>query len=320
MALSAVSCIQRGVTNLRANWELVFVSWLQGFLTAGLILVGCVPPLGVLGLASFDWLSASGVEWTEFLAQAGQLLNRGSDGWLLLGASLLVSCAIWLSAFLVYCFLQGGILGILMAGDRQAPDGRSHGWQWFRTFSGRDLRGWGGRYLWRYFWLLNSMAAIGMLWVLMVAVVIGLTVLGGEQWGAAAAFGIGCGGSIPLVFGLILVVLWANLAQVDLAREDSSVGLALRRSLNLVGRRLGAVVLVLLVAFLLAVVLGVGVSILSFVVAQFLPDTGFGGWAGTVVQLGLSGIEMIVGSVVALGFSAALVSLVRSEATQEQSG
>jgi len=319
MALSAVSCLQRGVTNLRANWELVFVSWLQGLLTAGLILVGFAPPLGVLGFASFDWLATSEVEWTEFLAHAGELMNRGSDAWMLLGASLLVSSAIWLLAFLVYCFFQGGILGILMAGDRQAPDGRSRGWQWFRTFSGRDLRGWGGRFLWRYFWLLNLMAAIGMLWVLVVVVVFGLTVLGGEQWGAAAAFGIGCGSSIPLAFGAILLVLWTNLAQVDLAREDSRVGLALRRALNLVGRRLGAVTLIFLVALVLAIFLGVGVSILSVLAGLFLPETGVGAWAGTVVQLGLSGLEMIVGSVVAVGFSASLVSLVRSEAVLERS-
>ena len=121
MALSAVSCIQRGITNLRANWELVFVSWLQGFLTAVLVLVGFAPPLGALGLASFDWAGATQVEWTEFLSQAGQLMNRGADSWLLLGASLLVSFAIWLAAFLVYCFCQGGILGVLMPGDRQAP-------------------------------------------------------------------------------------------------------------------------------------------------------------------------------------------------------
>ena len=319
MALSAVSCLQRGVTNLRANWELVFVSWLQGLLTAGLILVGFAPPLGVLGFASFDWLATSEVEWTEFLAHAGELMNRGSDAWMLLGASLLVSSAIWLLAFLVYCFFQGGILGILMAGDRQAPDGRSRGWQWFRTFSGRDLRGWGGRFLWRYFWLLNLMAAIGMLWVLVVVVVFGLTVLGGEQWGGAAAFGIGCGSSIPLAFGAILLVLWTNLAQVDLAREDSRGGLALRRSLNLVGRRLGAVTLIFLVALVLAIFLGVGVSILSVLAGLFLPETGVGAWAGTVVQLGLSGLEMIVGSVVAVGFSASLVSLVRSEAVLERS-
>jgi len=320
MALSAVSCIQRGVTNLRANWELVLISWLQGFLTAFLALVGFAAPLGAMGFASFDWASASQVEWGEFLSQAAQLMNRGADSLLLLGVSLLVSCAIWLAAFLVYCFFQGGILGVLMSGDRQAPEGRLRGRQWFRTFSGQNLRGWGGRYLWRYFWLLNLMAAIGMLWVVMVVMVIGLTVLGGERWGATAAFGIGCGSSIPLAFGLILLLLWTNLAQIDLAREDSSVGKALRRSLNLVGRRLGAVTLVFLVALVLTIVLGGGISILSLVAGLLLPATGFGGWAGTVVQLGFSGIEMIAGSVVAVGFFASLVSLVRSEAAQEHPG
>jgi len=320
MALSAVSCIQRGVTNLRANWELVFISWLQGFLSAFLVVVGFAPPLAVLGFASLDWMNTTPVEWAEFLAQMGQLMNRGSEAWLLLGTSLLVSFAIWLAAFLVYCFFQGGILGILMTGDRQAPQGRLHGWEWFRTYSGRDLRGWGGRYLWRYFWLLNLIASLALLWVLIFAVVIGLTALGGEQWGATAAFGIGCGASIPLFFGLLLLALWANVAQVDLAREDSTVGKALRRSLGLVGRRLGAVTILFLVALVLAIVIGVGFSILSFASGLFLPETGSGQWAGMLVQLVLSGIEMILGSMVAIGLSASLVSLVRSEVALEHQG
>lgn len=317
MTLSAVSCIRRGITNLRANWELILVSWLQGFLAAVLVVVGFVPPLAVLGFASFDWVDATQVQWAELLSQAGQLMSRGSDAWLLLGASLLVSFAIWLAAFLVYCFFQGGIIGILMTGDRQAPTGRLRGWQWFRTFSGRDLRGWGGKYLWRYFWLLNLFAVIGLLWMLVVTIVIGLTALGGEMWGMTAAFGIGCGASIPLGFGLVLLVLWANLAQVDLAREDSSVGTATRRSLGLVGRRLGAVTLMLVGALLLVLVIGIGISILSLASSLLLPEAGSTQWMRAVVQLGLSGLEMILGSLVAVGFSASLVSLVRSEAALE---
>ena len=320
MTLSAVSCIRRGITNLRANWELVFVSWLQGFLTALLILVGCAPLFAVLGLGSLDWWAASEVEWAELLSQASQRMSRGAEAWLLVGAALLVSFAIWLAAFLVYCFFQGGILGILMTGDRQAPAGRPAGWQWFRTFTGRDLRGWGGRYLWRFFWLLNLMAAIGLLWLLVVAIVIGLTALGGEQWGASAAFGIGCGGFIPVAFGLILLVLWANVAQVDLAREDSSVGKALRRSLGLVGRRLGAVALTFFAALCLVILIGVGVSILSLLSSLLLPEGGAAQWMRTAVEIGLSGLEMILGSIVAVGFSASLVSLVRSEALLETSG
>jgi hypothetical protein len=319
MALSAVSCLQRGVTNLRANWELVFVAWLQSFVTATLVLAGFAPPLAVLGLASFDVLSSPEVEWAEVLGQAGQLMNRGSEAWILLAASLLVSSAIWLMAFLVYCFFQGGILGVLMTGDRQAPEGRPRGWQWFRTFSRRDLRGWGGRNLWRYFWLLNLISAISLLWLLMALVVFGLTALGGEQWGVTAALGIGCGAAIPLVFGFVMIILWSSLAQADLALGDSAVGKSLRRSLNLLGRRLGAVVVLSLIALLVGIVIGIGIWILSVVSALFLPETGSGRWVGAVVQFGLSAIQMITGSVVAVGFSASIVSLVRSERTQEYS-
>jgi hypothetical protein len=160
-------------------------------------------------------------------------------------------------------------------------------------------------------------AVIGLLWMLVVTIVIGLTALGGEMWGMTAAFGIGCGASIPLGFGLVLLVLWANLAQVDLAREDSSVGTATRRSLGLVGRRLGAVTLMLVGALLLVLVIGIGISILSLASSLLLPEAGSTQWMRAVVQLGLSGLEMILGSLVAVGFSASLVSLVRSEAALE---
>jgi hypothetical protein len=317
MALSAVSCIQRGVTNLRANWELVIVSWLQGLLTSSLVIVGFVPPLAVLGLTNLDAWLRSGGDWQETLAQAGQLVNRGVDTWILLGAALVVSFAIWLMAFMVYCFFQGGILGVLMTGDRQAPEEIRHEKQWFRTFSGRDLRGWGGRYLWRYFWLLNLMAAFALLWLLLVGVAFGLTVLGAEQWGPAAAFGIGCGSSIPLVFGMVMIAMWASLAQADLAFEDSEVGTATRRSLSLLGRRLGAVSLIFLLAVVLGVLLGIGISSLSIASTLLLPDSGPGHWLGATVQLGLNVVELIVGSAVAIGFSASLVSLVRSEISRE---
>jgi hypothetical protein len=118
----------------------------------------------------------------------------------------------------------------------------------------------------------------------------------------------------------MLLVVWANLAQVDLAREDSSVGKALRRSLGLVGRRLGAVALMFLAALCLAILTGVGISILSLLSRLLLPEGGAAQWMGMAVEISLSGLEMILGSVVAVGLSASLVSLVRSEALLEIPG
>ena len=83
---------------------------------------------------------------------------------------------------------------------------------------------------------------------------------------------------------------------------------------------MGAVTILFLVALVLAIVIGVGFSILSFASGLFLPETGSGHWAGMLVQLVLSGIEMILGSMVAIGLSASLVSLVRSEVALEHQG
>jgi hypothetical protein len=64
-------------------------------------------------------------------------------------------------------------------------------------------------------------------------------------------------------------------------------------------------------------VIGIGTSILSLASSLLLPEAGSSHGLGAVAQLGLSGLEMILGSLVAVGFSASLVSLVRSEAALE---
>ena len=74
MKLSAFSCISRGLVNLRANWELIPVQLLQGFLVGLLILVG----LGMM------------------------IRKKGHDGYLILSIILLViyaSASWWVWSF-----------------------------------------------------------------------------------------------------------------------------------------------------------------------------------------------------------------------------
>jgi hypothetical protein len=131
MTLSAVDALHRGLVNLRANWVLVPVQFLQILIGTILVLVGFVPPLAVLGFANLEVLDATGDDWAAMMDSAAGLVARGQDAWVLLLASMVLSAAIWMMAMLVHCYFQGGIYGVLMAGDRQAPQGKPRGWPWF---------------------------------------------------------------------------------------------------------------------------------------------------------------------------------------------
>ena len=146
MTLSAFDCLHRGVVNVRANWELVPMNILQGLLAMVVGLVGFLPIFAVVGWANPDLFDL--VEKPELALGAWQeLIARSADGWVMLLAAFAIASVIWLIAMLVYSYFKGGILGILMAGDRQAsPDSKSRA-PWFRTFTMRDFRGWAGLYL-----------------------------------------------------------------------------------------------------------------------------------------------------------------------------
>jgi len=314
MTLSAVDTIHRGLVNLRANWELIFVQFLQILIGAILVLVGFLPPLAVLGFASLDVLESTPEDLTALMDSAAGLVTRGREAWVLLLASVVLSGAIWLMAMLVHCYFQGGIYGVLMAGDRQAPAGKPQGSLWFRTFSVRDLRGWGARYLWRYFWLLNLFLAILTAWLVVPVMLVLLAMWAEAQWGPSASFGVGCGGLLLLVFSTFVLAFWFSLAQADLARQESSVLQATRQGLLVLSRRLGAVIVVAGAGTIVSFAVGVAFFVVSFF-GQFGLGSSFAAQIGS--QLALNLAQWFISCVVGVAFIAVLIALVRSEAPEE---
>jgi hypothetical protein len=312
MNLSAVDAIRRGLVNLRANWELLLLQILQVLLVSVLIVVGFLPPLAVLGFNELEMLDPASQDWTVVANSFAEMVARGREAWLLLLASLVLTSAIWLMATLVYCYFQGGIFGVLVAGDRQAPAGRPRGWPWFRTFTVGTFRGWAARYLWRYFWLLNLFLVLSTVWLLLPLVLVLVATWGEAKWGGAAALGIGCGGAIPVIFSVLVLAFWSQLAQADLARETSGVWIATRRGLHILGRRLGAVFV--LGVMLVSVMMTVTIS--GAVVSAFLDFASASGslaqWIGQVL---LTFLEWVLTSIVTVAFAAILVSLVRGESS-----
>lgn len=316
MPLSALDCIGRGLYSLRANWPLILVQWLQGLAVTVLALAGFVPPLLVLGAgAVMSWRQASA--WPEVLLGGLPDLGERLAG---LGVSLLLALLatllIWLLALVVYCFFQGGIWGILAAADRQAPPGAPRDWRWFCTFSVNHLVGWGGRFVWRYFRLTAVVSAVSLALACAVLLLVLLAAYGGNRWGETARTGIGCGGLLPIAFAGLSLALCTALAQAELARGEASAAAALRRSLALLGRRLGAV---LLIAFLAALAT-LAVTLSSLALTFGLEAGAAGGVQAIVVRLLLMVLEWFAYGFVGIAFGAALVALVRSEAAAEVAG
>ncbi|HEV2851649.1 MAG TPA: hypothetical protein VHC97_02485 [Thermoanaerobaculia bacterium] len=297
-----MDCLRRGWTNLAANWELVVIQWLEASLVLVLLAAGLLLPLVILGI---DVLAAKGVE---------EVLRRLADLRPGLSMALVAMMTVWLAALLLHCFFQAGTFGVLASGDRQALPGPRRHRLLFRTFSLRDFCGWGGLYVWRFlgvralFWgLVMMMAGAVLLWLVFLGV-------GGGHWGAPAAFGIACGGVLPLAFLALVLGLWFHVAQADLAREGSGVRAAARRGLDVLGRRLGAVIAL----FILFLGAGIALSIV------FLPLTavtdsllsGAPGWRA-LVRVVLFLLQSLPSTLLAMVLAGSLVALVRSEIRAE---
>ena len=302
MRLSAADCLRRGWTNLSANWELVVIQWLGSFLVLGLLALGLVLPLVILGI---DVFPSKGAE---------DVLRRLADLRPGLSMALAAMMAVWLTTLLLHCFFQAGAFGVLASGDRQALPGPRRNRLLFRTFSLRDFFGWGGLYVWRFlgvrvlFWgLVMAMGAAVLFWLIFLAV-------GGGEWGAPAAFGIGCGGALPLAFLALVLSLWFQVAQADLAREGSGVQAASRRGLHVLGRRLGAVVILFIV--FLGAAIGLSIVFLPLTAVADSLLSGSPGWRA-LVRLILLLLQSLPSTLLTMLLAGSLVALVRSETLAE---
>ena len=324
MMLSAVDCLRRGAASVRANWELVALQWVGLCLFAALLAAGLLLPLVVLG---FDLL-ARGLGW---LGELGRPELASSWGWELgerilarlrasapaVAVSLVGLLALWLLALVVRCWFQAATYGVLAAADRQAPAGADRDWRWFRTFSGRDFQGWGGHYLGRYLRFLVLVILVFLLFALLVFAWIATLALGAARWGPGAAFGIGCGGALPVFFVLLVLRVWMDLGKAALPVESArgtGVGAASHLGFEVLGRRLGAVILLFVIYVVALIAVGVFFFVVSFAVEAALHGELM---ALLATRLLLTLVQWIPQVVLELTLAGALVALVRSEAKSE---
>ena len=314
-ARSIVDCFRRGVLSLRANAGLIPLAIVQNLAFTLAVIVSLLPPVLVLGgLALLRPGGEQPVAGPDIEAWIGDVVARAGQSLLPLSLAILASLLLGLLAVAVWAWFQGGILGVMIAAERQAladAHRRAGGWRWFRTYTLRDFAGWGGRYLGRYFAWFHLVVLLSLGFAVLGVLLVAGAVAAYRTWGGGAAVGLGCGGLVPLAFLALLFAAWTILAQPAVALDGSGAVRGSAVALRVLTRRLGASIGLLLVLVVLSVVLGVVVWIAQLVVSLLSSMAGeqeFLVWTGLYLMVALG---QLVASVALnlLGFStgAALV-------------
>lgn len=304
MRLSAIDSIQHGLLNLRANWQLVVVLFVQTLVVSAISLMGLVPIVLVLGFAF-----VRGVMSTFESNGAGQLRDRILEAGIPMMLAFLVAGLIWTIAFVVYCYFQGGVLGTLAAGERRAI---SEGvrWQSYRAFSTHAFCKLAESLTWPIFWLLNLFVVVGMATLTAFgAVAAGLFVLLREAPGAAQ-FALGCSVFLAFVIAMMLLAVWMQLALAELVTGTRSALAAARRALAIGGRRSPGVALLCLLLFVASIALAIILVPISMVLEVALRERMMVYFTGQAL---VTSVQWIVSGFLTVVWSATLVALVIGE-------
>ena len=305
--LPAIDALERGIANVRANSELLIVQLVSSVIIAASILVPVMLLLSRMGLP-FSVLASNDPEAIR-AAVEGMSFDPASLV-RLFGVGLVSALAVGTLLFVFYCFMQGGTLAVLSAGDAQAPPARRLPLEVYRTFSWRAYFGWCGRFGWRLFWLLNLYLVVISLLLVVLALLLALAAgaLGDGNFVAACA--VACGLSVPFLFLFLVLWIGVQLSSAVLVVEDAGVGRAFRHGLALTGRRFGGLMLLVI----LLIVASLAVS-LVFTLLGFGLELGMSGpsFARSAVAGGLAVLQFLASTVLSLVFVGALVALARGE-------
>lgn len=312
MRLSALEGLQRGILSLRANWELIFLVWVQTALMLLLSLAALLPFYLVLDVR-LPALDAAPEESASWFLDSLTRIHSELDS-LAFWLAVVSSSAILLAMLACYSFFQAGVFGVLTTADRQAPPGGRTETAWFRTYSWVEFQGRGGRQLWRFFWLINLMFLFWLVWVVFasVAAVAGVLVTGGA--GLSAGLAVGCASILPLGFLFVLLFFWSLFGEADIADSDCSAWDGLRGGLRVLVRRLGAVFLLFVLMAFASVAIGMVFLVLSFPLSTGLVPHGA---LQLTATLFLQALQWLAAGVVQLTIVGAVVAILRNERALE---
>jgi len=313
--LGAFDALSRGIANVRANPWVILVAFLATLVTVVVAIASALPWLGLLGLEPGDLVGAPrspvdpGVlfERLRLLFSPGELMAKFWIG--------LLSFTVGLTAAsLIYAWSWGGILGVLSAGDAQAPPGTGRPPMLFRTWSPRLLVGEGHRLAIRLLlvWCVLQLTALVLLVLVGAAVALGVAF--GARHGMGAGFAVGCGAVIPVALLLIVVAMGGWLSKLQVVDPRHGVGSAIRAGFELLGRRLGAALVLSLLFFVLSIASSMAISV-STTLLQLVTMTSTAA-SGLVLALVLL-LQWLAAAALSVTFNAAGIALVRSERALE---
>jgi len=305
MSLSAIDSIDRGVANLRANWELVLLQLGQVVVCVVLAVVGVIAVAFGVG-ASFLLQLGDLSDWPAALERLRGLTVSGAVVAMTLGVLFILVTIVGL----IYSWFQAGILATLDRGERQAPPVPNLDWRLFRTFQGRSFVGWASEGAWRYLGFFSALFVLAMILIGGCGLVIALLAPVAGDFGIEGVGVAGCLTLLPLLGLCVLLNLFALIAMVLLARPDGGVWRAMRQALGVLRRRFGGLLLLVLL-FVIAVV---GVALVFAPLSQGMATAvATNGAAWFAVQFLLALAQWIIQGIVTIALLASTVAMVRGE-------
>lgn len=313
MRRSAIDALQRGLLNLRANPMLILLQVAQGVVVAIFGIAGAVPLVLAIGVGAAREIWFAGQQgWSPGqAAELERMFERLLEQWPMLLAALAAGGAVWTVAFLVYCWVQAGVMGRLAAGEDRATGSPQPAVADFKVYSWPAFSGDASARVWKFFWLINLLLVVAtfVLFLIILAASLLMTVMGGGP-SLPAAIAVGCS---LLVISFVVVFFfftWIGVAKAEMAIADGGVLESFGRSLALLGRRFGGVLLLML----LFVVASVGLGIVLMPVSLALDFAMGDSFSRQIAaDLALALIQTPINAALTITLSAALVALVRGE-------
>lgn len=299
---SVPALILTGIAAARANPALVAVRWLGDVAVAGLLVAGMLlPPVALFGTGfagrftplseAFadrdpDALALAVLDLSDAVAAAPGAVTAGLAGLV----------AVWTAALFVYCWIQGGFFGVLLAADRGPA----------ASFSAALFASEGRRLLRPYFWFVNLYATALLLVALLALLPLALVPAPSSGEPPLLSLAVAAAVLPTAALAAAALVVWYALGRVEVAR-GVGVSAASRRAARALVRRPGPVLAVSLLAA--GVVLTVsGVAAPVGVALAALP--GPASLAGVTV---LAAAQSLAAAAVGTAYAGSLVRLMRTE-------
>jgi len=291
-----------GVAAARANPALIAVRWIGDLVVAALVVGGTLlPPVALFGRGfagrfaplgeAFrardpDALAVAVLDLSDAVTSAPGAVTAGLVGLF----------AVWTVALFVYCWVQGGFYGVLLAADRGSV----------AAFSGVLFGAEGRRLLWPYFWFVNLYATALLLMALITLLPLALVPAPPPGDPPLASLAVAAAVLPFAALAAAVLAVWYAVGRVEVARRVG-VASASRRALAALLRRPGPVLALTLLAS------GVTLTLSGMAAPVGAALAALPGPASLAGVASLTAAQWLATAAVATAYAGALVRLMRLE-------